>query len=105
MTSSENPYAGQGPVLLDIGGTVGALVITMPASTDGLEVELRPVAGEHAHTHVGVVARPTGRGTVHSLVYPSVEEGDYRLHPLPDGPAVVTVTVRGGEVTTVSWPE
>ena len=27
---SENPHAGQGSVLLDIGGDVGALVVTMP---------------------------------------------------------------------------
>ena len=30
----ENPYAGQGPVLLDIGGDVGALVVVMPPETD-----------------------------------------------------------------------
>ena len=41
--SSENPYAGQGPVLLDIGDDVGALVVVMPPATEGLEVELRPV--------------------------------------------------------------
>lgn len=134
MSNLENPHAGQGPVLLDIGGTVGALVVTMPASTDGLEVEMRPVRrarptrplstarvgpsssapGEpthhhqhhaHAHIHVGVVARPTSTGTVHALVYPSVEEGDYSLHPLPDGPAVLTVRINGGTVTDARWPD
>ena len=60
--NSENPYAGQGPVLLDIGGDVGALVVVMPAPSEGLEVELRPsgatAAGAgtaddrgHSHTH------------------------------------------------------
>ena len=55
---SENPYAGQGPVLLDIGGDVGALIVEMPAELEGLEVEIRP-AGEddaendqrHSHDH------------------------------------------------------
>jgi len=28
----ENPHAGQGSVVLDIGGDVGALVVTMPRS-------------------------------------------------------------------------
>jgi hypothetical protein len=58
--NTENPYAGQGPVLLDIGGDAGALVVTMPAHTDGLEVELRPAgataaAGTHGpdHSHDG----------------------------------------------------
>ena len=112
MNTTENPYAGQGAVLLDIGGSVGAIVVTMPASTDGLEVELRAAdheshdAGHHhgAHTHVGVVARPTASGTVHSLVYPSVEAGQYGLHPLPDGDLALSVTVEGGAVTSVHWP-
>ena len=54
--NTENPYAGQGPVLLDIGGDAGALVVIMPAHTDGLEVELRPAgataaAGAHGQDH------------------------------------------------------
>ena len=146
-TNMENPYAGQGPVLLDIGGDVGALVVVMPADTDGLEVELRPagatVAGAHtleqhhehhhherhshddqhddqhdhppgaghhaaaghsAYPHVGVVARPDGAGVVHSLVYPSVTEGEYELFPLPDGPVVMTASVIGGQVSRNRWP-
>ena len=31
MNGAENPYAGQGAVLLDIGGDIGALVVEMPA--------------------------------------------------------------------------
>ena len=145
-TNMENPYAGQGPVLLDIGGDVGALVVVMPPDTDGLEVELRPAgttaasahtlehhdhahhghehhdhddanhhhthdgdghdaaAGQPAYPHVGVVARPDGDGVVHSLVYPSVTEGEYELYPLPDGPVVMTASVLGGQVTRNRWP-
>ncbi|HET7398158.1 MAG TPA: hypothetical protein VFJ94_06520 [Intrasporangium sp.] len=54
MATSENPYAGQGAVLLDIGGDVGALIVAMPPSTEGLEVEIRPAgatAGLHRHHH------------------------------------------------------
>ncbi|MEO6792004.1 MAG: hypothetical protein ABI249_07050 [Ornithinibacter sp.] len=62
MATTENPDAGQGPVLLDIGGDVGALVVTMPPSTEDLEVEIRPAgtsaerlasSNEHdpIHTH------------------------------------------------------
>lgn len=118
----ENPYAGQGPVLLDIGGDVGALVVTMPAQLDGVEVEIRAVgdeagaddhgAGRHDHAgpghrhhpHVAVVARPTTGGIVHSLVYPEVVAGRYRLHPLPGGEAALEVDVVGGRVTDASWP-
>ena len=47
--TEDNSYAGQGAVLLDIGGDVGALVVVMPESMEGIEVEIRPVgAGDIA---------------------------------------------------------
>jgi hypothetical protein len=51
-----------------------------------------------------VVARPDGDHVVHSLVYPSVAEGEYELYPLPDGPVVMTASVIGGQVTRNRWP-
>ena len=110
---AENPYAGQGPVLLDIGGDVGALVVTMPARMDGVEVEIRPASdrgtGSHHdhhqhHPHAAVVPRPTAAEVVHSLVYAEVPAGRYRLHRMPDGPAELAVEVVGGRVTEASWP-
>ncbi len=53
--TAENPTAGQGPVLLDIGGDVGALVVTMPAHTRGLEVEIRPLGSTAADAHAQAV--------------------------------------------------
>jgi len=115
-TSPENPYAGQGPVLLDIGGDVGALVVSMPARLDGVEVEIRPADDQGAlergderddhrhHPHVAVVARPTGDGILHSLVFGSVRAGRYRLHSLPGGPCELEVDVVGAAVTEAVWP-
>jgi hypothetical protein len=53
VATAENPYAGQGPVLLDIGGDVGALVVTMPAEMEGVEIEFRPTGavGPDHDTH------------------------------------------------------
>lgn len=42
MATEENPNAGQGSVVLDIGDDIGALVVEMPAEMDGLEVEIVP---------------------------------------------------------------
>ena len=58
----ENPHAGQGSVVLDIGGEVGALVVTMPAELEGVEVEINRIdsateghtashTGDHLHSH------------------------------------------------------
>jgi len=109
---AENPFAGQGSVLLDIGDDVGALVVTMPAGMEGVEVEIRPAHG-HApgpahdhphHPHVAVVDRPTPAGQVPSLVFPEVEEGDYGLYLKETDGLRLLVRVTGGEVTSVVWP-
>ncbi|GAB3665390.1 hypothetical protein GCM10027596_31490 [Nocardioides korecus] len=123
----ENPYAGQGAVLLDIGGDVGALVVTTPATMVGVEVEIRPVGTppqvvpdhdhhhdhhEHGHghgpgghhPHVAVVARPVGGRLVPSLVYPELVEGRYELYVKETDDVVMTVTIVGGEVAAAEWP-
>lgn len=127
MSTQENPYAGQGPVLLDIGGDVGALVVTMPAELEGVEVEIRPIAeqppapepaegpahshhagGAHHHTphlpHVAVVPRHVSGILVHSLVFPELKEGRYELYQRPGGAVELTVSVVGGEVAEAVWP-
>ncbi|HEY2879502.1 MAG TPA: hypothetical protein VGJ24_13065 [Nocardioides sp.] len=116
----ENDWAGQGAVLLDIGGDVGALVVAMPESTLGLEVEIRPLDGQHVHAHahhhgdghthehlahVAVVARPVAEGRLPSLVFPALESGRYQLFEKGRPEAVALwVEVTGGVVTTADWP-
>ena len=83
---AENPYAGQGSVLLDIGDGVGAVVVDMPASMEGVEVEIRPQGPAHHHghhPHVAVVNRPVEGGLLPSLVFPEVRRG--RLRAAPEG--------------------
>jgi hypothetical protein len=130
MTTAENPYAGQGPVLLDVGGDVGALLVTMPASLEGAEIEIRsshpdshrpdshrpdshrPESHQHSlddggssHvTHVAVLPRPTPAGLVHCVVFPSLLQGLYELYERPSGPVRLQVTIKGGQVTQTSWP-
>ena len=119
---TENPFAGQGSVLLDIGGDVGALVVTMPATMVDVEIEIRPADGhldghEHDghgrvhdhegrghHPHVAVVERPVVGAVVPSLVFPELHEGRYELYVKETDHVRLTVQVRGGEVTTDDWP-
>jgi hypothetical protein len=103
----ENPFAGQGCVLLDIGDDVGAVVVATPAPMEGREVEIRPEpqpAGHVHHPHVAVVNRPVEGGQVPSLVVPEVREGTYGLYLKGDSVRRLTVTVAGGEVTCAEWP-
>ena len=128
--TAENPHAGQGVVVLDIGGDVGALVITAPATMADAEIEIGPAgardhhppddgqgwwAGEwraHAHhhgapawPHVAVLPRPTPAGAKHAAVYPGLHAGRYDIWLGPNGPTMLTVTVAGGQVATAAWPE
>jgi hypothetical protein len=102
----ENPHAGQGSVLLDIGGEVGALVVTMPSSMLGQEVEVvTPTDAPGLHRpHVAVVPRPVGQDTVPSLVFAELTEGSYALVPKGTDDVRLQVRVRGGEVTSAAWP-
>jgi hypothetical protein len=103
----ENPWAGQGSVLLDIGGDVGALVVEMPTSLAGVEVEIRPVGAAFDRSvplpHVAVVDRPVGGRNVPSLVYPDVLEGEHELLLKGSTHVEMVVTVSGGAVTETSW--
>lgn len=112
-----NRFAGQGAVLLDIGGDVGAVVVTMPPELVGEEVEVRPAGGgrpwaaregaAHGHSHhphVAVVERPVQGAAVPSLVFPELVAGAYELVLKGTDDARLVVQVRGGEVTPARWP-
>ncbi|HEV7205811.1 MAG TPA: hypothetical protein VGN18_14470 [Jatrophihabitans sp.] len=105
MSEDHNRHAGQGAVLLDIGGDVGALVVRAPASLAGTEIEIRAVDATGARpTHVAVLPRPTGNGLSHSAVFAELERGTYELCRRPDGPVALRVTITGGEVQQADWP-
>ncbi|HEX6755284.1 MAG TPA: hypothetical protein VF109_04995 [Mycobacteriales bacterium] len=110
--TEDNTRAGQGPVLLDIGGDVGALVAVLPDWPVGAEIEARPVGfdpdrhgdvGPVHHPHAGVVPRPTADGRVLPSLVLELPAGSYQLHRLPDGPPGPIATVVGGRVTEVTW--
>jgi hypothetical protein len=125
MSTAENPFAGQGAVLLDIGDDVGALVVTTPGAMVDTEVEIRAVGVAHSHphgahghahdhphhhddghlAHVAVVERPVAGGTVPSLVFGELTAGRYDLFEKghPDD-VVLIVDVDGGRVTAADWP-
>ncbi len=104
---AHNAHAGQGPVMLDIGEDIGALVLAMPAELAGMEVEARPAEGMpdgHHLPHVSVLARSAAGRLSYSAVFGELPQGAYQLYLRPAGPVALTVRVNGGEVTEASWP-
>jgi len=89
-------------VVIDIGGTIGALVVNTPEALDGAEIEICPV-GTTTRSHTIVRPRELpGGGTVYAGVFPSLPAGDYVLLPYgsrPESP----VHVDGGVISQIDW--
>lgn len=70
VANPENPHAGQGAVMLDVGGDVGAIVVVMPARLTGVEIEIRPAGQSHLEVfgtdgHDGTVPGASSAGHDH----------------------------------------
>lgn len=97
---------GPGSVVLELGGEVGVLVLVTPAALAGREIEISPAKDgppDPSRTHSLVRERVTASGTSYAAVYPGVPAGPYTIWRDADTPAG-TVTVGGGQVSTVRWP-
>jgi hypothetical protein len=101
----ESTGPSQGPVVLDIGGSVGAAVIITGADLDGTELEVRRLGTEWDGTHVAVRSRPTTGEPIYAAVFSQLHEGvhEFRRRPVdPLGP-VHQINVVGGELVELRW--
>jgi hypothetical protein len=101
--SGHRHTADGGPVVIDIGGDVGALVLRAPAQALGQEIEISPVEEPERRSHVAVHVRHLADGDVHAAVFPDLRWGTYQLWS-PDGEAIMTASIVGGRVTEATWP-
>jgi hypothetical protein len=105
------PPSGEGTVVLDVGGTMGALVILVTGALDGEEIEIRHAGGAWEGTHTAVRRRHLRDSVVFAGVFGSLPAGDYQARvrggaPGQPGPATtVDLTVTGGEITQMDWPD
>lgn len=103
--SGENPGVQGGPLMLDIGGDVGALIVYVPDSFAGTEIEIS-VAGGAPFTHTGVHPRGVGGRLNQTAVYPELAGGDYQLwHPTAGVLLGPVVHVDGGAVAELDLRE
>lgn len=97
--------SGVGSVVLDIGGTVGAAAIYVPAALAGTEIEIRGVDEPWRGTHVAVRERALADRAVWAAVFPALQAGRYEIRVRradPTGPTT-SVVVSGGRVTVRHW--
>ena len=95
----------RGSVLLDIGGDIGAAIVSTPASFLGSEIEIRRCGTAWDGTHVAVRARHVSSGVMHAALFSGLGHGLYevRLRGDVDGPAAV-LAVEGGRVSETRLP-
>jgi len=95
--------ADGGPVVLDVGGDVGALVLHAGAHSVGHEIEISPIEEPTHRQHVAVHPRDLGGEVVYAAVYPELVWGTYQLWS-PAGDPVLEVSIPGGRVVEATWP-
>lgn len=105
-TGGEQPYVDPGPghgttepIVLDIGGDIGALLLYADEGSVGIEVDLTPVGAPRSH-HVHTMIRRR-RIVGHDVivgVYPELQAGTYTVWA-NHGEALTQVEIVGGQVT------
>jgi hypothetical protein len=104
--SAEAPYVDEGPrdgpadaLVLDIGGSVGALVLYSDETCLGLEIDLTPAGAPRSHhMHTMIRRRRAVDREFIVGVYPELVEGVYTVWGIDDRP-LGEVTVVGGQVS------
>ena len=86
-----------GPVVFDIGGDVGALIVYLDDEYAGTEVPIEWSRDPAKDVHTGVWRRSLGKDSLVVAVYPELIEGRYRV-PALGGHGSRDVEIVGGQV-------
>ena len=96
----EGYHVHGGAPALDIGGDIGAMVVTMDRAALGTELHLRSEQDPSKDVHTGVWERHHGSETVVAALFAELVEGRYDVLDR-DGASVRRVAIEGGKVTTI----
>lgn len=90
-----------GPVMLDIGGDVGALIARLDDHLEGSELPILSLDRPDwdPNTHTGVWRRRLANTTAVVAVYPQLPEGRYQIAPGDHPPTELVIS--GGQVTDI----
>jgi hypothetical protein len=103
------PPSGEGTVVLDVGGTKGALILFTPESFEGKEIEIRPLGAPWDGTHTAVRRRDLRDSVAYAGLFGSLPEGSYQARikgcsASEPGSTILDLELHGGEVTQMNWP-
>ncbi len=90
------------PVVLDIGGENGALVVYAEAELLDTPIEVSPTGSDTARFHQHILERPLPSGTSYAAVFDKITQGEYTLW-LRDQARVRGLEITGGTVSQVDW--
>ncbi len=90
------------PVVLDIGGTNGALIVYADAEFIDTPVEVSPAGSDDERFHQHILERPMPDGTSYAAVFDKITEGHYTLW-FHDEPRARDFAITGGAVAEVDW--
>ena len=92
------------PVVLDIGGEIGALIVYAGQDVIDLQVEISPTGADDERTHQHILERPIGPRTVYAAVFDRLTAGSYTLWTHGES-RQRDVCIDGGRVAEVDWRE
>jgi hypothetical protein len=90
------------PVVLDIGGDLGALIVHTDAGMVGVEVEISATRSDGERRHKDVLEREIEGRPAYTAVFDKLREGSYTLW-VDDVACERDVVVTGGAVGEVDW--
>ncbi len=90
------------PVVLDIGGDVGALVVYADSTDLDLQIEVSPAGDDASRAHQHVLERPVNAGTTYAAVFDRLIVGAYTLWT-HGTPRARDVRITSGAVAELDW--
>jgi len=89
-------------VVLELGGGIGALIVTTGPDLLGAEVEISPAGHDDRRSHKEVLERVTAAGSMYVLVFDGIPEGAYSLW-VDDVARARNVRIAGGAIAELDW--
>jgi hypothetical protein len=90
------------PVVLEIGGELGALVVYTDPELVHTEVEISPAGDDARRSHKDVLERVLAGRSLYAAVFDQIPEGTYTLWH-DDRPITRGVAVAAGSVSELTW--